>query len=164
MHVHIRAKRHMSKRDARGRFLSGTSGNPDGKPKGARNRATLAAQCFLEGEAKKLARKAVELALDGDTVALRLCLERILPRCRSAPLLIDLPALGGAQEVVAASAELVHLVTQGSLPAAEAESLGRLLELHRRSIETQDLAARVADMEKRLGIDERGVDAPTAQT
>ena len=50
------------------------------RPKGARNRATLAAETLLDGEAEALTRKAVELALAGDTTALRLCLERVLPR------------------------------------------------------------------------------------
>src|SRR5687768_6523834 len=56
-------------------------GNP-GRPKGCRNRATLAALALLEGEAEALARKAVELALAGDTVALRLVLDRLLPKGR----------------------------------------------------------------------------------
>ena len=37
-------------------------GNP-GRPEGARNKATLAAQVLLDGEAENITRKAVELAL-----------------------------------------------------------------------------------------------------
>src|SRR4051795_3579038 len=54
-------------------------GNP-GRPLGARNRATLAAMALLEGEAEALTRRCVELALAGDTTAMRLCLERLCPR------------------------------------------------------------------------------------
>ena len=54
-----------------GRFQKGRSGNPAGKPKGARHRATLAAEALLDGEAEALTRKAVELALAGDGIALR---------------------------------------------------------------------------------------------
>jgi Family of unknown function (DUF5681) len=64
----------------RGRpFVKGQSGNPAGKPKGARNRSTIAAELLLEGEARALTRKAIELGLAGDTTALRLCLERLVP-------------------------------------------------------------------------------------
>jgi Family of unknown function (DUF5681) len=59
-------------------FKPGQSGNPAGKPKGARNRSTIAAETLLEGEAKALTRKAIELGLAGDTTALRLCLEGIV--------------------------------------------------------------------------------------
>ena len=62
-----------------GRFRKGVSGNPAGKPKGTRHRATLAAEALLDGEAEKLTRRAIEKALEGDASALRLCLERILP-------------------------------------------------------------------------------------
>ena len=52
-------------------FKTGQSGNPDGRPKGARNRATVAAERLLDGEADTLTRKAIELAKEGDTTALR---------------------------------------------------------------------------------------------
>jgi uncharacterized protein DUF5681 len=47
----------------RGRpFKPGQSGNPKDRPKGARNRATIAAESLLDGEAEALTRKAIELA------------------------------------------------------------------------------------------------------
>jgi hypothetical protein len=39
---------------------------------GARNSATLAAEALLDGEAEALTRKAIELALGGDSLALRI--------------------------------------------------------------------------------------------
>src|SRR3954451_23931868 len=57
-------------------------GNPCRRA-GARSRATLAAMALLEGETEALTRRCVELALAGDTTALRLCLERLLPRGRA---------------------------------------------------------------------------------
>jgi hypothetical protein len=69
-----------SARKPRGRpFKKGVSGNPAGKPPGSRNRTTLAVQALLDGEAERLTRKCVELALQGDSTALRLCMERLVP-------------------------------------------------------------------------------------
>jgi hypothetical protein len=89
-------------RDAKGHF---STGNP-GKPRGARHRATQAALALLSGEAEGLKRKAVELALAGDVTALRLCLERLVPPCREAPISLDLPRLQTRAEATAASPRL----------------------------------------------------------
>jgi hypothetical protein len=50
-----------------GRFQKGQSGNPYGRPRGARNSATVVAEALLDGEAEALTRKAIEMALGGDT-------------------------------------------------------------------------------------------------
>src|SRR2546429_6235694 len=79
-------------RDQRGRpFVKGQSGYPAGKPKGARHRTTLAAEALLDGEAEALTRKVIELAFSGDSTALRLCLDRILPPRRERPARLALP-------------------------------------------------------------------------
>jgi Family of unknown function (DUF5681) len=68
------------KQRGRGRpFEKGRSGNPAGRPRGSGKRATEAMQLLLDGEAQALTRKVVELALDGNTTALRMCLDRIGP-------------------------------------------------------------------------------------
>src|SRR5436309_9682695 len=74
-------------------FEQGKSGNPSGKPKGARHRTTLAVEKLLEGEAEEIGRKAIELAKAGETVALRLCLERIAPVRKGRPVSLVLPAM-----------------------------------------------------------------------
>lgn len=55
-------------RTPKGQWRKGASGNPVGKPKGTRHKATQAAQVLLEGEAEALTRKAVEKALEGATL------------------------------------------------------------------------------------------------
>jgi hypothetical protein len=62
-----------------------------GKPRGSRHRTTLAIESLLDGEAERLTRKAVDLALAGDTVALRICLDRVAPPRRGRPVMFRLP-------------------------------------------------------------------------
>src|SRR5262245_28492247 len=63
----------------RGRpFRPGRSGNPKGRPKGARNKTTLAMEALLDGESEAITRKLLEKAAEGDMTALRLCLDRLL--------------------------------------------------------------------------------------
>jgi hypothetical protein len=94
-------------------------GNP-GKPKGTRHRTTLAVEALLEGEAEKLTRKAIDLALEGDVTALRLCFERIAPARKDRPIWVDLPPLHGADDMSAASAALIQSVAKGQLTPCEA--------------------------------------------
>jgi hypothetical protein len=97
------------------RFQPGVSGNPAGRPKGSRNRATLAAQALLDGESERLTRRAIELAHAGDTVALRLCLDRILPPRRERAVAVDLPEIVNADDAVSALGGIIKAVATGEL-------------------------------------------------
>ncbi len=56
---------------ARGKYMKGHSGNPKGKPKGARNKSSLAAEALLEGSLDKICKKVEEEALNGNMQAKR---------------------------------------------------------------------------------------------
>ena len=130
-------------RDKAGRF---TQGNP-GRPSGARHKATRAALELLEGEAEMLTRRAVTMALDGDGVALRLCLERIAPPRKDAPVAFDLPRLQGAADAVEAARAVLAAVAAGDLTPIEGAQVMALVEAFRRTLETSELEARLAALE-----------------
>ena len=89
------------------RFRKGQSGNPSGRPRGARNKTTLAVEALLDGEAEALTRKAIERAKEGDSVALRLCLERILPPRKDRPVSFALPKMESAADAGKASTAIL---------------------------------------------------------
>lgn len=133
----------------RGRpFKAGESGNPSGRPQGSRHKATLAAQMLLDGEAEALTRKAVEKALDGDMVALRLCLERIVPPRKDSPVKVRLPAIESAADIPAVTSALLEAVGKGQLTPAEAQAVAGLVEAHRKALETEELERRIAALEQ----------------
>jgi hypothetical protein len=132
-----------SGRDTAGRF---GPGNP-GKPAGARHKATQAALALLDGEAGALTRKAVEMALEGDTTALRLCLERIAPPRRDAPVQFTLPRMETARDAAMAAGAVLEAVAAGELTPTEGAHLMGLVEAYRRALETTELEARVAALE-----------------
>ena len=128
----------------RGRpFTKGASGNPAGKRPGTRNRATLAAEVLLDGEAETLTRKAIELAKQGDITALRLCLDRVLPPRRERPVQFRLPVLQNASDAARATAAIVDAVAAGDLTAYEAAELGKLVEAFVRSIAAAEFDQRI---------------------
>ncbi|MEG3166401.1 hypothetical protein U1701_17610 [Sphingomonas sp. PB2P19] len=122
------------------------AGNP-GKPKGARCRATMAAEALLAGEAEGLTRKAIEMGLEGDTVALRLCLERLVPPRKDSPITIELPPITSAADVVSASAAVLSAVGAGEISPDEAGRVMALLTAHKNIVETGDLERRIAALE-----------------
>ena len=123
------------------------AGNP-GRQKGTRNKATLAAEALLDGEVTALTRKAVDMALAGDTTALRLCLERIAPPRKDRPVPFTLPKLESADDAVRAGAALLEAVAQGELTPMEANELGRLVESYVKALEVSDLAKRLDRLEQ----------------
>lgn len=118
-----------------------------GRPFGARHRVTRAVETLLAGEHEALSRKAVELALKGDTVALRLCLDRIAPARRDAPVSIALPPVTTAEGLVAAGAAVAVALAAGELTPEEAARTMAVLMAQRTIIETADLAQRLAALE-----------------
>jgi len=131
-----------------GRNPDGTfaAGNP-GKPKGTRHKATRAALALLDGEIEALTRKAVDLALTGDTVALRLCLERIAPPRKDSPVEFDLPRMEAARDAATAAGAVLDAVAGGELTPTEGAHIMGLIEAFRRTLETTELEARVAALE-----------------
>ena len=124
-----------ARRDRRGRFLKGASGNPVGRPPGIMNQATRDAAVLLSGEAGALTRKAIELAIAGDIAALRLCIDRIIAPQREQPIAFAMPALGGAGDLAAAMAAVTVAAASGAMTPAEAASLAQAFESHARVIE-----------------------------
>jgi hypothetical protein len=132
-------------RDGAGRF---TSGNP-GRPRGARHKATVAALALLDGEADRLTRKAVEVALTGDVTALRLCLERIAPPRKDAPVTFDLPPMRSAGDAAKAAGAVLEAVAEGELTPIEGAHVMGLVDAYRRTLEASELEARLAALEAR---------------
>jgi len=121
-------------------------GNP-GRPKGARHKATLAAEALLDGEAEGLTRKCVEAALGGDMGALRICMDRILPPRKDRPVSFKLPALKSAEDAAAAMVAITEAVAAGELTLAEAETASALVERFVRTLEAGEFEKRLRALE-----------------
>jgi len=132
-------------RDASGRFAPG---NPGRKP-GARHRVTQAVEILLDGEAEALTRRAVELALAGDTTALRLCMERISPAVRGRTVEIDLPELKTNGDILSARAAIITAASEGTIDLEAAESLTRLVGGHAEALKLLELETRLAAIEQK---------------
>jgi len=130
-------------RDRKGRF---SAGNP-GRPRGAQNHATRAVQRLLDGDAERLTEKAIELAINGDTTALKLCLDRISPAPKDKPVTFELPGINTANDAAKAAASVLEAVAQGEVTPLEGASVMGLIEGYRKTLETSELEKRITDLE-----------------
>jgi hypothetical protein len=135
-----------------GKYAASTRGRPfqagnAGRPKGARKKATLALEALLDGEGEALTRKAVEMALAGDTTALRLCLERIMPPRKDRPVRFAMPKLETPADAVTATAALVDAIARGDITPGEAAELSKLVEGFIRAVEVHDVQVRLERLE-----------------
>ena len=128
------------------RWKPGESGNPKGRAPGP-TKITQAIQTLFEGEGDAIGRKAVELALAGDTVALRLVLDRIAPPRRGSRIELPLGDLEGAQGLQAATNVIVSAMGAGIVSAEEAESMSRVIDAAGAAMERREIFERLSALE-----------------
>ena len=119
-----------------------------GKPRGARNRTTLAVEALLQGEAEKLTRRAIEAALNGDMTALRICMDRIAPAKKDVPVAFSLPPMKTGADAATAAGTILEAVASGELTPTEGTAVAGLVETYRRTLETTEFERRIAALEK----------------
>lgn len=133
-----------------GRWKPGESGNPRGRTPGTGPNAKL--RTAIEKDLPEIIGSLVFAAKGGDVGAARLLLERVLPPVKaieqSAPIKLPAGKLAdqGRAVMVAAGA--------GALAPGQAAQLLTGLGALAKLVETDELAARVAELEKKHGIDQ----------
>lgn len=132
-------------------FQKGQSGNPAGRPRGSRNRSALLLENVLAGDAEAVARRAIDMAKDGDVAAIRMCMDRLLPPRRSDAVAFELPPLDTAADTVAASAAIVAAVAAGDLTPSEASDLAKVIDVYVRALEAAEFEQRLTKLEAAAG-------------
>jgi len=128
------------------KFQKGQSGNPLGRPKGARHKTTLAVQALLDGEAENITRKAIAAAMAGDIIAIRLVLERVLPARKDNPVTLELPAISNSESVVEVMQAVLNAVSNGEITPLEANALAGVVEQWRKTYETIEVKTRLDEL------------------
>jgi hypothetical protein len=128
-------------------FEKGESGNPAGRPRGARNRATLLMQNLLADDAEAIGRKAIEMAIAGDLAAIRLCMDRLAPVRKDEPVAFELPPIEKPADIVAATASIVAAVVAGDLTPSQAAEVSKVIDVHVRALESKGFDERLTKLE-----------------
>ncbi|SFG69048.1 DUF5681 domain-containing protein [Sulfitobacter dubius] len=131
------------KRNPNGTFAPG---NP-GRPRGARHKATQAIEAMLEGQQEALTQAAIDKALEGDVTALRLCLDRIAPARKDAPVSFALPEIETAEDAAKAARAILRAIAEGEVTPVEAATVMAVVEQFRRTLETTEIERRIMALE-----------------
>lgn len=133
------------------RWKPGESGNPNGRPTGSPNKASiLRAEMIEAATVRTIVEKLVAAALDGDVQAAVALLDRTMPKLRpvSAPVEFALP---NGVSLTEQGRAVLAAVSDGRLPPDVGERLVVALGALARLSEIDELAARVAVLESKHG-------------
>jgi len=130
-------------------FQKGRSGNPKGKSPGTRHKATQAALEPLGGDLKAITQECIRQAKEGNLMAVRLVLDKLIPNAKELPLSLSLPKVEGAVDLPAALSAVMAAVAQGEITPGEVQAVCSMLENYRRGLELTDLEARLTALEEK---------------
>ena len=130
------------------RFEKGVSGNPNGRPRGSRDRRTVLRE-LLNPYAPDLVQKAVDMALQGDSAALKMCLDRLVAPLRTSSPEFPIDATGSLQDRGEA---VLQAIQRGQLDAVTGNAYLNALSEQARLKEHTELETRLANLERRNGL------------
>jgi hypothetical protein len=119
-----------------------------GRPKGVKNKKKLAIESLLEGQAEALTQTAISKALEGDGLALRLCMERISPAPKYKSVSFPLPDMNDAMDASKAASSVLTAVSEGELTPIEATRVMGLIDSYRRTLELTEIEERLQALEE----------------
>jgi hypothetical protein len=95
--------------------------------------------------------KCIDMAKAGEPVALKLCMERLMPPVKGRHLSLDLPVITDAASALQAMCEVARAVGHGEITTDDATAVAGIVEINRRTIETASLERRIKALEQTSG-------------
>ena len=132
-------------------FQPGQSGNPSGRPRGARGKAAQLAELLIDGDVEAIVTKVIVAAKNGDMSAAKILIDRILPPKRDRHISFTLPQIRSATDAASAMAAVINEVASGSITAAEAEGLSKLIGDYSKILEVSQIEERLKRLEEAAG-------------
>lgn len=126
-----------------------------GRPAGSKSNAQLALEEIGYANAELVLHKAISLALTGDSVAIKCILDRVYPVRKGRLIKTDLPKVETIDDVCNAISCIIDSMSRGIISYEEAYGIISIIELKRKSIETNDIDKRFHELELQLKHKER---------
>jgi hypothetical protein len=121
-------------------FQPGQSGNPAGRPPGARNKVNRSMEPVFQANGEAIIERLVEHAKAANPVALRLCVDRLVPLGKHRQVGFQLPPMEKGDDVRAAIATIHAALGDGDISSGEAADLLRVADISARMLRELDTA------------------------
>lgn len=131
------------------RFQKGQSGNPKGKVKGTKNKATCFIESLMQSELNNIGQKLVELAMAGNLQAIKLVLDRIMPPKTSRSIQIEMPKIENTTDALQAISTVIHAVGQGELTPSEGEAMTKIIQSFTQALQAYEFDQRLSRLEQK---------------
>ena len=107
---------------------------------------------LLEPHAEKLVDKTVELAFDGDVNALRLCLERLIPKATNQKIEFEIKDfdIEKLDNLSAVGKQIITATTSGIISPDEARQMMGILDAQRKLVEHIDMGKKLDELSEYL--------------
>jgi hypothetical protein len=125
-------------------FTKGKSGNPAGRPRGAKDKRTELRE-LLKPHAPQLIQRLVEEALDGDVSALRICLDKLIPNIRPKDEALNLPLTGNLTQQ---GKKIIRAIGNGTVTPSESSTVMCILQAQAKLVESDELILRIERLEE----------------
>jgi hypothetical protein len=126
-----------------------------GRPKGSRNKSTAAALALLGEHAEALMKKCIAEALKGNMIAMRLCIERILPALQEGTIKFKIGPTRTSEEVGQVQDTILQDVSKGRIVPEQGAIVVNILEGKRKVLETTGVEARLSALESQRDNDSK---------
>lgn len=133
------------------KFKKGQSGNPNGRKQGSRSKATILAEKLLDSEVEGLVGECIKMAKGGDSTAMKLVMDRLIPPRKDRPVNLSIPKIENMGDAANAMKAITNAVSQGDITPTEGQVLSTMIENYRKVVETAELEKRIDDLEKLAG-------------
>lgn len=130
-------------RDRSGRFV--TSGNPNGRRKGSRNRITVLGE-KLQNEGPEVWDKILSEAKQGVPAAYKLVANRTVAPLREPYFTFDFPEVNSLDDVEGATGAVMAALSNAQITPSVAETMAKLIELQRRNLLVNRQSAKEIDV------------------
>lgn len=134
-------------------FKLGESGNPSGRPPGIIDKR-VKLRGLLDQHANAIIEKLIEQATAGDSTALRLCIERIIPRVKpDNGINFDLPEgrIDTGDNMIQIANDITQSVAAGHMTIEEAEKFTKFLKQQRWLIDEAERKKQEEERKKERG-------------